>query len=74
MSVLVNMRTESKVEFIKVANELAMESIDLVSVSAYWLISPYRTTNSNWVCVNTSGMPNVQRVYTTAGLVPIFKV
>lgn len=31
MSVLVNMRTESKVEFIKVANELAMESIDLVS-------------------------------------------
>lgn len=31
MSVLANMRTESKAEFIKVANDLAMESIDLVS-------------------------------------------
>jgi len=28
---LVNKCTESKIEFIKVANELAMESIDLVS-------------------------------------------
>ena len=60
---LVNKCTESKIEFIKVANELAMESIDLVSklsarygriftekVSEIALDLVVQTTKANTIC------------------------